>query len=158
MRKIALSVVLTLLVACSSIDCPLNNAVSAVYTLGGEVTELSAYDTLTIWAVRGNGNDTVLNRLASASTFELQMSYQQPTDELVFCLTDTTDKQIMDTLYVNKTNEAHFESVDCQPNFFHHLTSLRCTHHMLDSVSIAEPHVNYDNTKTNIYLYFHSAD
>lgn len=158
MRKIALAVVVTLLCACTSIDCPVNNTIEAVYTLGGTVTQLGGTDTLTIWAIRSSGNDTILNSKTSASTFQLPLSYNRPTDELVFCLTDNAGTRILDTLYVDKTNEAHFEAVDCSPAFFHTLTTLRCTHHMLDSVSIAQPTVNYDTSTTHIYLYFHSGD
>lgn len=158
MRKIGIALSLSLLLSCSSIDCPLNNTVSAVYTLGGDVSSLGAADTLTIWTILANGNDTVLNSMTSASTFTLPVSYHQPTDVLVLCYTDTVGTHLLDTLYVSKTNEPHFESVDCNPSFFHELTNLQCTHHMLDSVSIAQPSVNYDTKKTHIYLYFHSDD
>lgn len=157
MRKIVVVLLLPFLFACSSIDCPLNS-VAAVYTLGGKVSSLGNTDTLTVWAILNNGKDTVLNRQTSANTFTLPMSYDHDTDALVFCFTDTIGSMFLDTLYVSKTNEPHFESVDCSPTFFHQLTTLRCTHHMLDSVSIAQPTVNYDTTKTNIYLYFHSGD
>ena len=158
MRKIAALFALLLLAACSSIDCPLNNTVSAVYTLGGKISSFGNADTLTVWTILSNGKDTVLNRKTSASTFTVPMSYDQQTDALVFCFTDTIGTMLLDTLYVSKTNDPHFESVDCSPSIFHELTTLRCTHHMLDSVSIAQPTVNYDITKTNIYLYFHSDD
>lgn len=158
MRKIAIGVAVSLMVACSSIECPLNNTVEAVYALDGDVTQLGGADTLTIWAIRSDGNDTVLNRMTSASTFSLPVSYHGATDRLVFCLTDTFGTFILDTLYVHKTNEAHFESVDCSPNYFHELTSVESTHHLFESVSIAYPTVNYDTSKTHIYLYLQSGD
>lgn len=158
MRKIGFLLSLSLLLSCSSIDCPLNNTVSAVYTLGGKVSSLGATDTLTIWTIRGDGKDTLLNRYTSVHTFTLPLSYHQPTDVLIMCFTDTLGTQILDTLYVSKTNDPHFESVDCSPSYFHQLTNLQCTHHMLDSVSIAKPAVNYDTNSTHINLYFHSDD
>ena len=85
------------------------------------------------------------------------MSYQKPTDELLFLYTDAKGKQALDTVRVNKTDKSHFESVDCPPSFFHTITSVECTKHRIDSIVIHDPNVDYDETKQHLYIYFNSG-
>ena len=98
------------LAACSSIDCPLNNVVYAKYKLKGDVTKLEDY--LTVTTKRADGNDTILlNLLQNTDSFSLPVSYGQTVDEL--CLVRTNGDAIKrDTIWMEKTNEPHFESVD----------------------------------------------
>lgn len=142
------------LTACSSVDCPLNNVVYAKYKLMGDVTKLS--DVLTITTVRTDGTDTILlNQQQNADSFELPMSFGQTVDEL--CLTrDRQDGSEVrrDTLWIEKTNEPHFESVDCGVNYFHTITGVRHTSHTIDSVTINKRNVNYDASVSHLYIYF----
>ena len=142
------------LTACSSVDCPLNNVVYAKYKLMCDVTKLS--DVLTITTVRADGTDTILlNQQQNADSFELPMSFGQTVDEL--CLTrDRQDGSEVrrDTIWIEKTNEPHFESVDCGVNYFHTITGVRHTSHTIDSVTINKRNVNYDASVSHLYIYF----
>lgn len=84
------------------------------------------------------------------------MSYSQDADEYIFAFTDTLGATRSDTVVVGKTNQPHFESVDCTPQFWHTITSATTTHHMLDSISINEANVNNDQSKKHIILHLHS--
>ena len=144
------------LTACSSVDCPLNNVVYAKYKLMGDVTKLS--DVRTITTVRADGTDTILlNQQQNADSFELPMSFGQTVDEL--CLTrDRQDGSEVrrDTIWIEKTNEPHFESVDCGVNYFHTITGVRHTSHTIDSVTVNKRNVNYDASVSHLYIYFRS--
>lgn len=157
---IGLFIVLTaaLLAGCSAIDCPMNNMVHTRFAFKGEVSTLT--DTLTVWAVRQNGTDTILyNRGVNISTFSIPISYQQEEDMLVFQFKNPTTKvSTNDTIYIKKENTPHFESADCPPTFFHKLTEVSCTHHLLDDVVINETEVDYDATKQHIYIYYRPSD
>lgn len=143
--------------ACSSVECPLNNTVYSVYSLKGKVDTLK--DTLTISAIRANGTDTVLwNRSTNTTSFQLPMSYGQEVDVLVFQLIDTTQTLRTDTVRVGKTNEPHFESVECGPVFFHTITGVSSTKNAIDSIVISNSKVTYDNTKTHFNIYFKPRD
>ena len=118
-----------LMAACASIDCAMTTAVGCRYALRGD----TVHDTLTILAVRPGSSDR---------------------DQLVFQLTDTLGTTRTDTVTVFKTNDPHFESVDCPARFFHTLTEVTTTHHAIDSIVIAHPNIDYDE-KENLLIYFH---
>lgn len=136
------------LISCSTIDCPLNNTVFANYKLQGPVTTLP--DTLTISTTRMDGMDTVLiNRQVNTDSFTLPVSYGQPEDVLYF-----HTGRLRDTVWIEKTNQPHFESVDCGLNYFHTITGVRFTRHAIDSIVINHNEVNYDFTPKHFYIYF----
>ena len=143
------------LLSCSSIDCPVQNTVAMNYTvcdLNGEAAALA--DTLWIWTQRSDGKDTLLNSLTGKSTFTLPISYSHPEDMLVFYVADTTGVHTVDTLWLKKDDIPHFESVDCSAHFFHRLTDVRFTRSRIDSVKIVSPRVDFDQTKTHLYVWF----
>ncbi len=141
-------VMVLLLAACSSVDCPLNNTVYSNYKLMGKVTTLT--DTLTILTKRQNGSDTVLiNQQVNTDSFSLPVSYGQEVDELYF-----HTNALRDTVWVSKTNEPHFESVDCGLNYFHTIQGVRFTRNAIDSIVIKHKEVNYDVSKQHFYIYF----
>lgn len=149
---------LPFLASCSSIDCPLNSLVYTQYQLrnaAGEVDTLST-DTLTISTTRADGNDSVLlNKSVRTTAFTLPISYEGQQDVFFFELKDTLTKvNTIDTVSVMKENTPHFESVDCAPAFFHTITSVAHTNHRIDSIAINNPEVNYDTSKTHLYIYF----
>lgn len=148
---------LTALVACSSIDCPMDNLVYTQYQLmrsDGLPDTLS--DTLTISTNRHDGSDSVLiNRQTDAKTLDLPISYAQAADTFFFEAKDTVQKlTLIDTVVVEKENHIHFESTDCGVSYFHKLTSVRCTKHRIDSIRIINPDVSYDTSKKHFYIYF----
>ena len=139
---------MALLAACSSVDCSLNNTVYTNYKLMGKVTTLT--DTLTILTTRQNGFDTVLiNQQVNTDSFSLPVSFGQEVDELYF-----HTNSLRDTVWVSKTNEPHFESVDCGLNYFHTLRGVRYTRNAIDSIVIKNKEVNYDVSKQHFYIYF----
>ena len=158
MRKIIVLLVLAAtVVACSNIDCPVQNTVLTNYSLlkpDGTPDTLNT-DTLWIWTRRANGTDSLLiNRLhGTNTTFKLQISYTQPEDTLRTLLMKADGTTWADTFYIKKENFPHFESVDCQPAFFHTITDVRSTHHGIDSLIINHRQVNYDANQTHFYLY-----
>ena len=145
------------LVSCTNIDCPVQNTVFTNYSMlkpDGTPDTLDT-DTLWVWTRRADGNDSVLiNRLCGSKTsFQLQISHTLSEDTLCTLLMDTIGNVWADTIYVKKENFPHFESVDCQPAYFHTITDVRCTHHGIDSLIINQRQVNYDATQTHFYLY-----
>lgn len=160
-RRLAAAAVAALaLTACSSVDCPLNNRVYASFRLAGTVAALA--DTLTVATPRtadNAGEDTVLlNRLTGADSLSLPMSYQRDEDTFYFTLVEVgTRRTTVDTVWVAKQNEMHFESVDCAPAVFHTITGVRFTQHAIDDIQINNNKVTYNDAKAHFLIYF-SAD
>lgn len=142
-------------VSCDSNDCPINNVVYSTYgfytiTEDGE-SKVSVTDTLTITA---GGTDSVLiNRLQNGSEVELPVSFNAATDTLVFHFTDIDSRTRKDTIWIDKENFPHYESPDCPASIFHHVTAVRWTTLLIDSVSIVNPNINY-NVSENFKIYF----
>ncbi len=160
MRKvIIISMFVVSLVACTSIDCPVQSLVYTNYALmkaDGTADTLNT-DTLWVWTHRQDGTDTlVLNGAcgSSATTFSLPISHTQPEDEFYTLLVDTEGNYYVDTIRIKKQDFPHFESVDCQAAYFHQLEAVSVTHHALDSLIINHPEVNYDVSQTHFYIYF----
>lgn len=148
-----------LLAACTSIDCPLNNAVYATYNLyGSDGKRYTLNDTLTISTERNTGGDTILlNRKTGATTFSLPVSYAGDADRLVLEMRNSENKVTSDTITLSKTNTPHFESIDCGPSFFHTILGVICTRNRIDSVIINDREINNDATKEHIRIYFNSG-
>lgn len=163
MRKLLPFIVVAAFVACTTIDCPVQNTVSTLYHVyNADGTDLTLKDTLTVTTRRSNGTDSIiLNQLSGSNSFSLPISYSHPEDVLVFSFTivktDTT-LRVQDTLWVKKEDIPHFESVDCNASFFHTLTDVRCTHNHIDSIVINNPSVTYDQTTIHFRLYPKSSN
>ena len=144
--------------ACTSIDCPVQNKVSTIYNLkkANGSTDTLTVDTLTIMTKTIDKGDTVtlLNSTTGVTYFDVSISYTQPEDVLYFILCDTLGNTYRDTVRVEKENYQHFESVDCQPAYFHHLTNVSTTHHIIDSIVISKSTVNYDDKNEHFHIYF----
>ena len=150
-RIIPFIVAASIVTACSSIDCPLNNTVMAKYVLGGTVDVLE--DSLSVSISRTNATDTLLlDRLTDAKDFMLPVSYHQPSDVLFFTFTGNGVTQT-DTVTIEKTNTLHFESVDCGPTYFHTISHVSWTNHAIDSIVITKAEVNHDTSKGHLLLY-----
>lgn len=142
--------------ACSSIDCPLNNRTYASFKLAGDVTKL--VDTLTVSTPRNIDNpeeDTVLiNRLVDTDSLSLPMSYQRTEDVYIFTFVQKdTELKTIDTLWVSKENEPHFESVDCNPVMFHTIKDVRFTQRAIDSIKVNYNKVTYNDAKAHFLIY-----
>lgn len=142
--------------ACSSIDCPLNNRTYASFKLAGNVTKL--VDTLTVSTPRNIDNpeeDTVLiNRLVDTDSLSLPMSYQRTEDIYIFTFVQKdTELKTIDTLWVSKENEPHFESVDCNPVMFHTIKDVRFTQRAIDDIKVNYNKVTYNDAKAHFLIY-----
>lgn len=155
LRALPLAMMLVVLTACTSIDCPLNNLVKVNLIMKNGNETLS--DTITITAIR-TSSDTIFNRGVNISSLAVPVSYTQEEDLLQITLNDTLGNTYKDTLTIRKTNQIHFEAVDCPPNYFHTLTGITTTCHAIDSVVIKNPNIDYDSSKENIYIYFTPRD
>ena len=158
--------------ACTSIDCPVNNSVRACYALmkADGTPDTLKKDTMWVWTQRVDGTDTVISRKIqnnlelnyfygpSASTFDLPVSYTQPEDVLCVLVRNAVGKKYLDTIRIKKENIPHFESVDCGPVFFHTITDVNSTNHLIQSVTINNSKVDYDASKTNIKIQYGSRD
>ena len=145
--------------ACSSIDCPLNNRTYASFKLAGDVTKL--VDTLTVSTPRNIDNpeeDTVLiNRLVDTDSLSLPMSYQRTEDVYIFTFVQKdTELKTIDTLWVSKENEPHFESVDCNPVMFHTIKDVRFTQRAIDDIKVNYNKVTYNDAKAHFLIYLKS--
>lgn len=155
MRKITPCLVFMVLamVGCTSLDCPLNNTTYTKYRLMGNITTLN--DTMTISTTKTEGTDSVLiNKDVKVDSFILPMSYHQPEDVFYFEIRNQENQVFKDTVTVKKEDFSHFESVDCNPAFFHTIAEVKTTHNLIDSIVINNKDVNYDASKAHFYIYF----
>jgi hypothetical protein len=158
MRKavFCLLIFLTALLSCSSIDCPVETKVQVRYGFykTGETVDTLA-DTLSVWTTRNNGTDTLIfNRAFDRTSIQLPISYQHPEDILYFHFTDSNKVLTVDTVWLQKDDIPHFESIDCAAHYFHTLTAVHSTHHRIDTLIINNPSVNYESTVEHIRIQF----
>ena len=154
-----LALILVVAAACESIECPITNVVYATYAFytieDGEATAVTVLDTITVTAA---GTDSVLvNKYYSQTEVELPMSYTADADTLVFEFTDSLSHTSYDTIWVTKENTQHYESPDCPAAMFHYVTGVSCTHHLIDSVVIVKPDIDYNVTE-NFQIYFRNSN
>lgn len=147
------------LFSCSSIDCPVQTTVAVKYQIcqyqGSEAVADTLADTLSVWILRSNGKDSlIMNRGVGLTTFSLPVSYQHPEDMLVMLVARKTGVWSVDTVWLQKDDIPHFESVDCPAHFFHQLTAVRSTHNAIDTIAINNPSVSFDSDITNINVSF----
>lgn len=171
MRKFLFVIVAVWLAACSSIDCPVQNIVSVQYEIRDKAgAALSIKDTLSVVTTRLDGSNVlldittlldgknvILNKLIDKSAFSLPISYSHPEDVLFFCFTDTV-KTVVDTVWIEKDDIPHFESVDCSASFFHELKGVRFTRNAIDSLVLLNKSVTYDQETVHFRLVPKSSD
>lgn len=146
--------------ACSTIDCPVQNTVHAVYGLYSADEQLDTLrDTMYVVTRRKDGKDTLLfNAGIGLTTFQLPVSYSHPEDTLYFLFVNGPDYRLRDTVLIKKDDIPHFESVDCNASFFHRLTAVRTTHNAIDSLVITKNFVDYDAKTMHFHLYLKRHD
>ena len=148
-------------VACSSIDCPVENVVATVYQIVNEEGDpVEMDDTLSVETKLRNRTDSlILNKKNDVAIFQLPMGYVTPEDTLVFIVNSKSQKTYRDTLYIKKENFPQFESVDCKITYFHRIISTRLSsHNAIDSIRIIKPEVNYDLSSEHFHIYFKTWD
>ncbi|MCR4995530.1 MAG: hypothetical protein K6A32_09210 [Bacteroidales bacterium] len=115
---------------------------------------VSVGDTLTVTAL---GPDTVLvNKLVGQSGMSLPVSYYADVDILELAFVDAQGATAADTLWLHKKNLHHFDDPSCPVHLWHTILDVRSTHHLIDTVLISEPDVNYDGLE-NLQIYFFTA-
>lgn len=157
MRKIVALVALSALIGCSSVDCPVDNTVEAVYYLyDSDAQRVTLLDSLSVLSARKDGTDTLLlNKVTERNSFSLPVGYTTSEDTLVFRLTNLN---LEDTVWIQKENYPHFESVDCSASFFHTITAVRTTHRFIDTLVVNNPSVTYDSSQAHFHLHLLSGD
>lgn len=150
--------VLSLVPACSNIDCPLDNVVSMQCNLYSADTK-STYSLTDELTITPAGRDTVLlNKATNVNNFLLPLKSVGTRDTLLLHFSNAEGTTQTDTLFVNHTPQPHFESLDCPTSFFHTLTSASVSPQgaassaVVDSVSLVRTIVNYDDVE-NIRLF-----
>lgn len=158
-RVLPLVLIVMLTAGCTQIDCPLNNAVYTNYRFMNSVGDsVVITDTITITTRPVNKEDSVLiNQLTGKCDFSLPISYQSPQDVFFFEIKGK-GYSYRDTVRVMKQDRPHFESVDCNPSFFHTLTGVETTHHAIDSITIRHNNVDYDTTKKHLHIHLRSSN
>lgn len=149
---IVLVVGTVLLGACTSLDCSIENMVQ----LNVSVPDTISDDTLNVYTIVNNADTALYTNGTHVTSLSLPMSYTQDADRYLFAFTDTAGVTLTDTVVVTKTNEAHFESVDCTPQFWHTIESATTTHNVLDSITINDPKVNNVSSIQHLILHLHN--
>ena len=160
-KRIPYLLLVVLMMACSSIDCPVDATVTTQYQIkNSDGTEHTLSDTMTVTSVRSDGKDTILfNKGIGISKFTLPVSYTHPEDVLVFQFDNSNNNlHITDTLWIKKYDYPHFESVDCNTTYFHTITDVKYTCNYIDSIVINNSSVTYDSQTVHLYLYPKSND
>lgn len=107
-------------------------------------------DTLDSLTVTAAGTDSIVaNRLAQVTVFSLPLRYAVDSTELVFHYV----KKVTDTVVIRHTNKPYFISMDCGYQMQQSITSIRYTHHNIDSIYIANPEANINGTK-NLEIFY----
>ena len=156
MRRMTIALIaLTAMTACTSIDCPVENNVATLYKLQkADGTQDTLHDTLTVLTRLARGVDTViLNKSVETTSFQLPISYTNAADTFTFVRKSDT-RELTDTVWIEKTNQPQFESVDCKLVYFHDVTSLRHTRNGIDSISVKKGRIDYDSNTENFHIYF----
>lgn len=152
------------LLACTNVDCPLENVVTMNCGLYNAETKasLKISDTLTI-KTGGTKDTTLLNRANGISSFKLPLRYAAKEDTLLLRFSNAAGQFATDTIFVLHDGHPHFESADCPLVVFHKLNSVRWTTHAMktmplaiDSIAIIKENVTYDNAQ-NLKIYLRSV-
>lgn len=156
MRKLTYTALAAIMLAgCSSIDCPLNNRVYTTYKFEGGAPAVPG--TLTVSTPRAqaeDGDSVLVNLLSEADSVSLPMSYTAPEDSLFFRFENEGQEPVTDTVVVAKKDVPHFESVDCNPAFFHTITDVKHTGYAIDKIEITNNTVTYNAAKAHFLVYF----
>ncbi|MCH5168839.1 MAG: hypothetical protein J1F27_04295 [Prevotellaceae bacterium] len=132
-----------LFAACETYDCTLYNYVGMYAAFDREGAKVQINDTLTITS--GKSGPVLLNHSVNTSSLNLPLSYWQDEDTLVLSVTGP-DYFIQDTIWIEKSNQIHYESPDCPTTLFHTIENVRSTHEFIHSITIMRSSVNYETT------------
>ena len=97
-------------------------------------------------------DSVLLNKAVGVVGFSLPVSQDHPVDEFYFNFFGK-DYNITDTVWIEKDDIPHFESIECKATFFHELKAVSFTEHVIDSLVIKKAFVDYDYKTTHINIY-----
>lgn len=149
------------LVACSNIDCPLDNQVvmTLAFFNSSSGVPLSISDSLSVYGLQNGKEEILFNRGISLKSITLPLNQASDKDTLLLVFHSDTES-IKDTLFLRHSRQAHFEAIDCPASIFHHILSSRISARIvesklpiIDSVIISNPNVNYEDVE-NIKVFF----
>ena len=104
------------------------------------------------------GPDSIIaNRVTNQSGVNLPVSFYEDTDVIEFALTDTLSRVGRDTLWIHKRNTHHWDDPSCPVHMWHQVLGVRSTHHLIDTVLVTNPQINYDGLE-NFQIYFRIAE
>lgn len=162
--------------ACSGIDCSLDSIV--VWTLAFYDSETEEALSLPwVLTVDAEGAGTLFNKGTKLKSMELPLSHSAPTDTFYLRWTTSLNSnkgkesdndsdneyEATDILYIDHTNKAHFDAIDCPAAVFHDITGAKLVPHtegdspvIIDSIHITRSIVDYNDVE-NIRLYLSPA-
>ena len=99
-------------------------------------------------------NDSVLvNKLTAAHSMSLPMSYFSSSDTLIITYSSISNK---DTIYITHDSFSFVELPECGTHRFHNIKDVKYTESGIFSISVSDPHVNYDGNE-NIKIFFNGT-
>lgn len=146
--------------ACSSIDCPLDNQVAMIvkfYDANSQKPTICP-KTLSVYGLKNETEELLFNQGQGLKEVQIPLNAASDSDTLLFKFSDgatTTTERIV----VQHTRQQHFEALDCPSVTFHTLQSI--THKadnpnsvplVINHVSIANPNVQYEDIE-NLKMY-----
>ena len=78
-------------------------------------------------------------------------------DAVELAFTDTLSRVGRDTIWIHKRNIHHWDDPSCPVHMWHQVLDVRSTHHLIDTVLVPNPTINYDGLE-NFQIYFYVAD
>ena len=114
-------------------------------------------DSIAVWGVGSPGDSLLAYGRASS----VLMPLRSTSDEATFCFhylqKSVSDARLNDTLKISYSSTPKFISEECGAMYFHTVTSVTCTTHLIDSVAIKDADVtNFD--KETLRIYFRTAE
>ena len=156
---------LFLLLSCENVSCPLETTVESVYGFYASDRDadgvfypgsaIAIADTLTITDI--SLGSVLVNRLVGQSSVKMPVSYYAEADSFEFCFTDTTGRFVYDAIYISKYSHPHWDDPSCPVKMWHEITGVTSTHHVIDTIIISNPYVNYEG-KENLQIYFRTSN
>ena len=153
------------LVSCESVNCPLETTVAYVYGFYASARDadgtfhpgsaITIADTLSITDI--SLDIELVNRLIGKSTVSLPVSYYAAADSIELCFTDTANRRVYDVIYVEKQSQPHWDDPSCPVKMWHEITNVISSHHVIDTILIANPSVNYAGSE-NLQIYFRTGN
>jgi hypothetical protein len=135
-------------------ECSLNNIAYnriGFYTADGlgNSEQYALPEILTVKMMINGRDSIVVNHIQGAKEVSLPVSYAKECDTVIF----SYEGRATDTLYVQHTNIPIYQSMECGVIMHHTLTGLRSTGSLIDSTTITDANVNFENNE-NIKVYF----